>query len=212
MEEIKSLESNVEQPNDDYFDFDVIVENREFIKATVRVTKGFDAKTGKAKMVVYREELVNENVKFIENIISTTDDTIDKLISDTENFEENSKEVNLATARKLRLESEIENLKTILSQPFQEWTATFRYPGLAERVAIDARSYTQDAFGEKSEFNEFEAIKAKLELLLVEWTVKNKGKLVPTKQALKCDPDLLKAFIEDFDSQVNNYIFEERKK
>lgn len=198
--------------DDSYFDFDVIVENREYIKATVRVTKGFEAKTGKPKMIVYREELVKLNIEFIENLIKSTETAIEKLLEDTENFEENSKEVNMATARKIRLESELENLNELLSKPFQEWTATFRYPGLSERVAIDARSYTQDAYGDKSEFNEYEAIKVKFELLLIEWTVKNKGKIVPIKQAMKCDPDLLKAFIEDFDNQLNNYVFEERKK
>jgi len=212
MESNEILESNVEQPNDDYFDFDVIVENREYIKATVRVTKGFEAKSGKPKMVVYRKELVNLNIDFIESLIASSDETIEKLMNDTENFEENSKEINLATARKIRLESELETLKELLAKPYQEWTATFRYPGLSERVSIDARSYTENAFADKSEFNEFEAIKAKLDLLLVEWTVKNKGKLVPIKQAMKCDPDLLKAFIEDFDNQLNNYVFSERKK
>ena len=163
-------------------------------------------------MVVYRTELINDNIKLINSLIESTTANIDKLSEDEYSKENNTKELNVLAARQFRLELERDNLKKILEQPYKEWTATFKCPGLAERVTIEARSKVDDVYGERSEFNEFENIKAKFELLLVEWDVKNKGKIVPIKQALKCDPDLLRAFSEEFEIQLNSYIFEERKK
>lgn len=209
-EEIKDI---VVENTDDDFNFDVLVSEKENITVKVRIVKGVDPTTNKPKMIVYRTSILEDNIKLIDELINGLDSKVELLESNSTSIsDDNKKEINLLKTRKIKLELDKMRYQQLLDQPYKEWSATFKCPNLSERVSIESRSFTENAFGEKSEFNEFENIRAKCELLLVSWEVKNKNKIVPVKDAIKCDPDLLKAFTEEFDVQSNGYLFTERKK
>jgi hypothetical protein len=208
------MEENVNtEINNDFFDFDVLVSEKEPITVTIRVTKGVNPVSGKPKMVIYRYNLVQENIKLLDTLLSSVKEKIDKIDNAelTEDNVKDKKELNVLNGRLFALEAEKLRYETLLEQPYKEWYATFKQPDLAERVSVESRSYTEDAFGENKEFNEFENIRAKFELLLIEWNVDSKGKVIPIKSAMKCDNDILRAFSEELDVQMNGYIFEEKK-
>jgi hypothetical protein len=213
----ENINTLINELPDDYFNFNILVNNKQSIKTKVRVTRGFDADTGDPKPIFYRYSLLENKINIINLVLEDIDKKIEKVNSDsiTDNLEEKNrlnKELNVLNARRINIEAEKLRYTTLLDQPYQEWTAEFKAPSLPEQVSIDSRSFTEDAFGEKSEFNASENIRAKFELLLIKWDAKDNGVIIPIKDALKADPDLLKAFSEEFDLKANGYVLDERKK
>lgn len=202
VEEVVVESTNTEEELDD-FNFTTIVDSSETIVTEICITKGFDPVTQQPKPVIFRKKYTEDQIELLRGLSTAWDNKIKEATT--------NEQKNIFENKKLTTEIEITKLENLLQSKYIVWKATWKKPGFKEVIDIENNSFMEDSLGDKTEFSEFDNSRFKIRNLLMSWDVKNNGEPVPVSDALKVDPDILRAFLAELNNRLYNYRIEVKK-
>jgi hypothetical protein len=175
----------------------------EQLTTSVYCIEGIDKVTKETKLIVFRKSALESQSILLQTMIDSLSDT-----ADTNSV--NIDDININTARNIRLKEELKRVKELSEADAQEFKAIWKRPSFEDLAIIDRLSYVEDSLGSK-QFDSYANMKARIKTLLVSWDIEDDGKIVPIKEALDIHPDILAAFIDELDLKLNNMNVELKK-